>query len=103
MRNRTVEEQAAAERNELLHREHAARADAERANQAKNAFLTAVSHELRTPLNAILGWAHLLSAGHLMGVIRFRGQLGYAISCRPFFVLRSSFFFEEKKIGCGRC
>jgi PAS domain S-box-containing protein len=65
MRDRTAEQQAVAERQELLHREHTARADADRANQAKDAFLAAVSHELRTPLNAILGWAHLLSAGHL--------------------------------------
>jgi PAS domain S-box-containing protein len=65
LRDRTAEKQAAAERNELLQREHAARADAERAVQIKDAFLTAVSHEIRTPLNAILGWAHLLSAGDL--------------------------------------
>jgi PAS domain S-box-containing protein len=65
IRNRTAEKEAAAERNELLHRERAARADAERADQTKDAFLTAVSHELRTPLNAILGWAHMLSAGHV--------------------------------------
>jgi PAS domain S-box-containing protein len=65
MRDRTAEHQAAAERLELFHREHTARADADRANQTKDAFLAAVSHELRTPLNAILGWAHLLSAGHL--------------------------------------
>jgi CheY-like chemotaxis protein/nitrogen-specific signal transduction histidine kinase len=65
MRDRTAEQHAAAERRELLHREHAARADADRATQTRDAFLAAVSHELRTPLNAILGWAHLLSAGHL--------------------------------------
>ncbi|MGE5450218.1 MAG: ATP-binding protein [Acidobacteriota bacterium] len=36
------------------------KAAAERANQAKNAFLSRVSHELRTPLNGILGFTRLL-------------------------------------------
>ena len=34
---------------------------AERASQAKSAFLARASHELRTPLNAVLGFAQLLS------------------------------------------
>lgn len=33
---------------------------AERANQAKSAFMSRMSHELRTPLNAILGFSQLL-------------------------------------------
>jgi PAS domain S-box-containing protein len=37
-----------------------ARHVADRASQAKSAFLTNMSHEIRTPLNAILGLAHLL-------------------------------------------
>jgi signal transduction histidine kinase/CheY-like chemotaxis protein len=40
--------------------QRAALAEAERANSAKNAFLSRMSHELRTPLNAILGFAQLL-------------------------------------------
>jgi signal transduction histidine kinase len=40
--------------------EHAARQEAERANQAKDDFLAMLSHELRAPLNAILGWAAIL-------------------------------------------
>ena len=36
-----------------------AKLSAERANQAKSAFLSSMSHELRTPLNAILGFAQL--------------------------------------------
>ena len=64
-----------------------AKEDAERANNAKNEFLSRMSHEFRTPLNAILGFGqlmemdastpgqkegvgHVLRAGrHLLGLI----------------------------------
>jgi signal transduction histidine kinase/CheY-like chemotaxis protein len=51
---------AAAERNQLVAREHAARADAERANRLKDQFLAAVSHELRAPLTTMVLWAGIL-------------------------------------------
>jgi signal transduction histidine kinase/CheY-like chemotaxis protein len=51
---------AAAERNELLARERAARADAERANRLKDQFLATVSHELRAPLTAMVLWGGIL-------------------------------------------
>lgn len=50
----------AAEREQLLMREKAAREEAERANRIKDEFLAILSHELRSPLNPILGWSKLL-------------------------------------------
>ncbi|MFT4172883.1 MAG: response regulator [Herbaspirillum sp.] len=48
------------QREQLLAREQAARASAERVSRSKDEFIAVLSHELRTPLNAILGWVHVL-------------------------------------------
>ncbi|MDB5763724.1 MAG: hybrid sensor histidine kinase/response regulator [Herminiimonas sp.] len=42
-----------------------ANAIADKANQAKSAFLSNMSHELRTPLNAIIGFAQILDSDTL--------------------------------------
>jgi PAS domain S-box-containing protein len=64
-RNITERKRAEEEREQLLAREQAARAEAESANRTKDEFLATVSHELRTPLNAIMGWSHLLRRGRM--------------------------------------
>ncbi|WGZ94334.1 MAG: ATP-binding protein [Candidatus Thiothrix putei] len=43
----------------------AARQEAERANQAKNAFLAMISHEIRTPMNSVMGLTDLLGYSEL--------------------------------------
>jgi PAS domain S-box-containing protein len=58
----TERKQAEQEREQLLEREQAARAEAEAVNRIKDEFLATLSHELRTPLNAMLGWTQLLKS-----------------------------------------
>jgi signal transduction histidine kinase len=57
-------------RDQLLIREHMARAEAERANRLKDQFLCIAAHELRTPLTTLMGQAQLFQRraereGHL--------------------------------------
>ncbi|HEY7295478.1 MAG TPA: PAS domain-containing protein [Dehalococcoidia bacterium] len=64
---RDISERKAAEheREQFLAREQAARAEAEAANRARDAFISTVSHELRTPLTPILAYSQLLIRGRL--------------------------------------
>ncbi|MEO8602226.1 MAG: ATP-binding protein [bacterium] len=55
------------EREDLLAREHAARAEAEAANRARDEFFADLSHELRGPLSAARIWVSLLRMGKLSG------------------------------------
>lgn len=48
----------------------AARAEAERANQAKGTFLASMSHEIRTPMNAIIGLSQLALNRHVSDEVR---------------------------------
>ena len=54
-----------AARENAFRREQEARVAADRANRAKDEFLTTLSHELRTPAAAIDGWIQLLGSGRL--------------------------------------
>ena len=68
----TERKQAEEARAQLLVREQAARAEAERANRVKDEFLATLSHELRTPLTAILGWSRMLRTAVLDETMRAR-------------------------------
>lgn len=60
--DQTEHRRAERERQEVLAREHAALAEAEEANRAKDRFLAVVSHELRNPLSPITSAVQILKA-----------------------------------------
>ena len=80
IRDITLRKRAEAERDELLVRERAARAEAEAANRAKDSFLATISHELRTPLSPILAWSRMLRHGQV-DAQKMRGALDVIERC----------------------
>ena len=64
-RDISMQKQIEIVRQEMLAKEQEARAEAEAASRAKDAFLATLSHELRSPLSPILAWARLLRQGML--------------------------------------
>jgi len=56
-----LEEKVAERTSDLEH----ARFDADQANRAKSAFLSAMSHEIRTPMNGVIGMIDVLQQGDL--------------------------------------
>lgn len=48
------------DKDELLARERALRAQLEKTDRAKERFIAILSHDLRGPINSVLGWAQLL-------------------------------------------
>jgi len=48
------------DKEELLARERALRAQLEKTDQAKDRFIAILSHDLRGPINSVLGWTQLL-------------------------------------------
>jgi signal transduction histidine kinase len=69
---RSAEELRAArdDRERLFQIEKTLRLAAERANIAKDEFISVISHELKTPLNAVAGWARILQADDLAPATR---------------------------------
>src|SRR5262245_33396807 len=80
IRDITLRRRAEAERDELLVREQAARAEAEAANRAKDSFLATISHELRTPLSPIIAWSRILRQGKVKDD-KMRGALDVIERC----------------------
>ena len=72
-----------------------AKADAERANQAKSRFMSSMSHELRTPLNAVLGLAQML---RVQGPAQVGGQGGTEETQQGLQDLQSGFISEQQQL-----
>jgi len=64
----------AVEKAQLLAREHAARAEAERASRGKDELLAMLGHELRNPLAAIANAVHVLDTGDVPAEIARRAR-----------------------------
>jgi PAS domain S-box-containing protein len=74
--------------------------EAEKANRAKNEFLSRMSHELRTPLNAILGFGQLLQRDQLSA--RQRKQIDMMVNGGRHLLTLINEVLDITKIEAGR-
>jgi PAS domain S-box-containing protein len=99
----TAAKRAEQEREELLHREQAARADAQAAIAAREAFFARASHELRTPLTSALGTVRLLDRA-LEGRLEERPAELLAIARRNLDTMLAlvNDLLDASRLGSGR-
>src|SRR5437016_3484011 len=74
-RDITIQKQVQRELGDSRKAAHAAREEAERANRAKDQFLSVLSHELRTPLTPVLGAISLIEHNPLISPEDLREQM----------------------------
>jgi len=74
---------------------------AERASQAKSAFIATMSHEIRTPMNAILGFAQLLRDDPTLDA-RQRGQIEVVHTSGEHLLALVNDVLELSRIEAGR-
>lgn len=74
--------------------------DAERANRAKNEFLSRMSHELRTPLNAILGFGHYLETE--VSAPDHQEYLGYIVKAGEYLLVLINDILDISRIEAER-
>jgi len=88
-------------RRDVLEREQAARASAERHSRTKDDFVAVLSHELRNPLNAIGGWVHVLKTRNRTPELLEKGLVAIDRSVKAQARLISD-ILDVSRIGSGK-